>query len=676
MFAWAMRSATAIIQLLVVSFCVCFAAALQRPPTPTHPVRESFSADYEAQSSSSAVSIPQPGMPVSRPTISPLLHMGPSTPPFGPLSPSSPSPKPPKPSFAGSPKSPRSPLPAGPSLPFPHPLFLPFLPEMRLPTPPSASTPVPASPPLSPVAPSPPPPPLPSAWNRWPPRPPRPTLPVLSAFPSRPGQPFPPSPRPPRPSPRPPLPRPSPPSPLLPPSPPHPPRPPPPDPPEDLLILEPPLPCAWVTLYGTDFRSRRFLFPPTPDPVASALPDLVYTVEVTGVMPVSAVAVCPSAQPCFRPDLADGNPTEALYLQPSTGSLSGSGAAYYSRSQRLELRGRDFLQGVFVRARTDGSHRNYTIEVCARLPQAAPCSNFFGIMSVMRTSDAFSSEAVLSPNRISPPPWSQRLAQLAAVAADSPAAILTSTCVPPPGISNLRKVVFSWGWDFGGLPPSLASSGFVAVYRRYPLTTMSPGSYAVKFMKPENVSLAVIVRVKDGNPDVAGTLAEVREVVAASEATFLTIPQGSVIDITFLFLIPPLQLLNNIPQMSAAIDMTWRPSPPSPPPAPPLPPSPPPSPSPPSPPSPSPPPPKPPSPPPRPPRPPRPPSPPPTPPPSPPFPPSPPLPSPPNPPPAHTNLQSADQSGSSASLRRLRRSYGVVPTATLLGFLFVFVLLL
>ncbi|GIL76021.1 hypothetical protein Vretifemale_5763, partial [Volvox reticuliferus] len=77
--------------------------------------------------------------------------------------------------------------------------------------------------------------------------------------------------------------------------------------------------------------------------------------------------------------------------------------------------------------------------------------------------------------------------------------------VPPPGIDAWRKVVFSWGWDFGGLPPSLASSGFVAVYRRYPLTKMSPGSYSLKFMKPENVSLAVIVRVQDANPDVAGT---------------------------------------------------------------------------------------------------------------------------------------------------------------------------
>ncbi|GLI65030.1 hypothetical protein VaNZ11_008395, partial [Volvox africanus] len=133
-------------------------------------------------------------------------------------------------------------------------------------------------------------------------RPPWPEPPPLP----RPSPPWPPSPLPRSPNPPPPLP-PRPAASPLPPSPPWPltPSPPPPYPPEDLLILEPPLPCAWVTLYGTDFRSRRFLFPPTPDPVASALPDLVYTVEAAGYTRTRPVIICSSAEPCADPLAAE-----------------------------------------------------------------------------------------------------------------------------------------------------------------------------------------------------------------------------------------------------------------------------------------------------------------------------------------------------------------------------------
>ncbi|GLI65031.1 hypothetical protein VaNZ11_008396, partial [Volvox africanus] len=258
-----------------------------------------------------------------------------------------------------------------------------------------------------------------------------------------------------------------------------------------------------------------------------------------------SVAICAAASSCISWEAvtaADIDPRAAILIQPP-------------RERRLILPGANYPDGVFVLTDSSGVLESFSVEVCARVPQEAVCSEAFGVMSIMRPADAWPSETIIIANgpygavRSVPTPWSSYVALLAATAADSPLAVLTSSCAPPPGIDAWRKVVFSWGWDFGGLPPSLASSGFVAVYRRYPLTTMSPGSYAVKFMKPENVSLAVIVSVKDGNPDVAGTLAEVREVVAAAGDAILVVPGGDVRDITFVYHVPPLENLNNVTKM-------------------------------------------------------------------------------------------------------------------------------
>ncbi|GIL44680.1 hypothetical protein Vafri_2208, partial [Volvox africanus] len=355
-------------------------------------------------------------------------------------------------------------------------------------------------------------------------------------------------------------------------------------PPLHLQILEPPFPCAWVTLYGTDFRSRRFLFPPTPDPVASALPDLMYTVEAAGYTRMRPVIVCSSAEPCGHPTALEPFGAEEALKVAAVNSVitigspnfgAGGTAVYDMYNRRVQIPASDYPEGVFVLAGSDGSYNSYSVEVCTLVPRGALCDNLYGVMSIIRPADAWPSDTdpygEYGTVFYSPSGWSSEYARRAAAAADSPLSVLTSSCAPPPGISNLRKVVFSWGWDFGGLPPSLASSGFVAVYRRYPLTKMSPGSYALKFMKPENVSLAVIVSVKDDNPDVAGSPAEIREVVATSENDRLEVGQGEVHDITIVFRVPPQDQLGNVAQMSAAVAMTWAPSPPSPPPSPPLP---------------------------------------------------------------------------------------------------------
>ncbi|GIL76022.1 hypothetical protein Vretifemale_5765, partial [Volvox reticuliferus] len=423
-----------------------------------------------------------------------------------------------------------------------------------------------------------------------PPAPPSPPLPPRPPWPEPPPSPRPPPPWPPSPRPRspnPPLPRPpSPPSTPAPPSIPSPqtPSPPPPYPPEDLLVLEPPFPCAWVTLYGTDFRSRRFLFPPTPDPAASALPNLVYTVEAAGYVRTQSVIVCSSAEPCAHPAAAEPYGAEedlttaAVVPVRTIEALNfdaGGLEVYDMANRRVQIPAFGYPGGVFVLAGSDGGYNSYSVEICTLVPRDTICANLHGVMSVLRPMDAWPSEidpygeygAVL----YSITAWSPEHARLAATAADSPLAVLTSSCAPPPGINPKGGVVFSWGWDFGGLPPSLASSGFVAVYRRYPLTKMSPGSYSLKFMKPENVSLAVIVRVQDANPDVAGTPAALREVVATFENDRLEVGQGQVHDITIVFRVPSLVQVGNVAQMSAALAMTWAPSPPSPPPSPPLP---------------------------------------------------------------------------------------------------------
>ncbi|EFJ47607.1 hypothetical protein VOLCADRAFT_91907 [Volvox carteri f. nagariensis] len=460
-------------------------------------------------------------------------------------------------------------------------------------------------------------------------------------------------------------------------------RPPPPYPPEELVVTSPPFPCAWVTVPGTDFRTRRFLFPPPLDPQLLAATDPTaaplsfgYTVEVTdgaaGATTTRPVVICSSPEPCTRPLEAEsaaedegeeneGEENEEEVARAGAAVLNmvalNDRAAFASTNSRVQLPSTNYPEGVFVLASSDGSGQRYTVEVCtvASPPAAVACAESFGVLSVLRPADAWPSEADNLKNvTYSATHWSSKAAQRAAAASDSPAAVLTSTCAPPPGIDFRRKVVFSWGWDFDGLPPSLAPTGFVAVYRRYPFDHMAPGSYGLQFAKHDNVRLAVIVRFTDANPDVAGTPAAVREVVAAAENASLSIPGGRVSDITFVYFVPPLKLLSNITKMSASVTMTWRPSPPSPPPSPPSPPSPPPAPPPPSPTPPSPSPPPPPSPPPRPPQPP-------SPPPSPPSPPSPPpsrLPSLPQSHCVRVNQQSAPQQllGSSATLRGVSRS--------------------
>ncbi|GLI68573.1 hypothetical protein VaNZ11_013040, partial [Volvox africanus] len=116
-------------------------------------------------------------------------------------------------------------------------------------------------------------------------------------------------------------------------------------------------------------------------------------------------------------------------------------------------------QGVFVLAGSDGSGDSYSVEVCTRVPPSASCTDFFGVMSILRPADAVPSEAdpdsdVYGAVRTDMV-WSTSLAQLAATASDAPAAVLTSGCYPPPGFDDRQKaVVFSWSWDFSVLPPS------------------------------------------------------------------------------------------------------------------------------------------------------------------------------------------------------------------------------
>ncbi|KAG2425899.1 hypothetical protein HYH02_014900 [Chlamydomonas schloesseri] len=407
-------------------------------------------------------------------------------------------------------------------------------------------------------------------------------------------------------------------------------------------VLPGPFPCAWAELDGGDTRVRRFLFPPSPDPSLANIPGLQYRVEAAGAQPSTPVAVCATAAACTTPQAAAAaaGSGAALILPAASAATLGTStpALPLVNGTRALVASESQPAGVYVLAASDGAGTAYSVDVCTRVPADTRCPDFFGVMSVLRPAAALPTAANTSlgapygaiRSHLS---WSPAAAQAAAAAADSPLAVLTSACTPPPGVDASRKLVYSWGWDFTGLPPSLAASGFVAVYRRYPLTRMAPGSYVVQMLKPAAVRLAVIVRVLDSNPDVAGTPLGAREVVAVADSPSFVVPGGNVTDVTFVFVVPPVVQLDNVAAMSAAISMTWRPAPPSPPPAPPLPPSPPPpSPEPPSPepPSPSPPPP---SPPPVPPTPPQPPSPPP----SPPQPPSPPPepPAPPSPPPGN-----------------------------------------
>ena len=351
------------------------------------------------------------------------------------------------------------------------------------------------------------------------------------------------------------------------------------------------------------------------------------------------MAVCATAAACATPQAAAAAASSgAALILPSPAPITSSALPPLANGTRALVAAADHPDGVYALAASDGAGTAYSVDVCTRVPADTRCPDFFGVMSVMRPATALPAATNTSAGAPygairSPVTWTAAAAQAAAAAADSPLAVLTSACTPPPGVDASRKLVYSWGWDFSGLPPSLAASGFVAVYRRYPLTRMAPGSYNVQMLKPAAVRLAVIVRLLDANPDVAGTPLGVREVVTVGDSPSFVVPGGNVTDLTFVFVVPPVAQLDNVAAMSAAISMAWRPAPPSPPPAPPLPPSPaPPSPQPPSPepPSPSPPPP---SPPPLPPTPPLPPSPPP----SPPQPPSPPPepPAPPSPPPGN-----------------------------------------
>ncbi|EFJ47606.1 hypothetical protein VOLCADRAFT_91906 [Volvox carteri f. nagariensis] len=568
--------------------------------------------------------------------------------------------------------SPPPPLP--PFQPPPSSPSFPAIPAKKRKTPPPP-------PPPPPPAPSPPPPPAPAPpgipfspttplRKRKAPPPPPPETPASSPPPALKKRKTPPPPAPARPPPH------IPPSlpvwPLRPPSPrpPRSPRPPPPFPPSELSVTSPPFPCAWVTVPGTDFRTRRFLFPPPLDPqllaaadptAAAAAPlSFGYTVEV-------GTASWRPADPC---ELRLAAAPPGRITASTTTAPPGTQQSFWSGRRRWHLQSGDYPDGVFVTttASVTGAGKSYSIEVCTVLTlEPAACTDLYGVISVLRPADAWPSEADLYLYEYgavnSSMRWSADSVQRAAAASDSPAAVLTSTCAPPPGIDFRRKVVFSWGWDFDGLPPSLAPTGFVAVYRRYPFDHMAPGSYGLQFAKHDNVRLAVIVRFTDANPDVAGTPAAVREVVAAAENASLSIPGGRVSDITFVFRVPPLSQLSHVAQMSAAVKLSWRLAPPSPPPAPP-----PPSPSPPRPPTPPSP-----SPPPRPPRPPRPPSRPPAPP-EPPAPPPAPPPMPPEPPCLDTNEQFSFQpaAGSADSVGSLSNGLTVL-IAAFLGYAFLLI---
>ena len=80
----------------------------------------------------------------------------------------------------------------------------------------------------------------------------------------------------------------------------------------------------------------------------------------------------------------------------------------------------------------------------------------------------------------------------------------------------------------------------------YRIVDLRPGTYTLTFGKHPNVSLAVIVRFTDANPDVRGTPDEVREVVGTAENATLEVPYGSISGVTFVFRVPPLDQLNKI----------------------------------------------------------------------------------------------------------------------------------
>ncbi|KXZ56211.1 hypothetical protein GPECTOR_1g183 [Gonium pectorale] len=287
----------------------------------------------------------------------------------------------------------------------------------------------------------------------------------------------------------------------------------------------------------------------------------------------SAVAVCATSAACATPaSVAASAPSGAATVIPADPSAAASGGASddsgggagLSRN-RVQVVANDYPEGLYVLAGSDGTGNAYFVEVCTRVPLTANCPDFFGVMSLMRPADALGPMAPAAGPygavRLNGP-WSSALAQAAAAAADMPSAVLTSACAPPPGIDGQRKAVFSWGWDFGSLPPSLAFSGFVAVYRRYPLTRLHPGSYNVQFLKPAAVRLAVIVKFLDANPDLAGKsrpdgspLAE-REVIATTDTPNMVIPMGNVTEVTFVFSVPPIHMLDYVEKMSAACVMT------------------------------------------------------------------------------------------------------------------------
>eukprot|EP00198_Chlamydomonas_reinhardtii_P001149 XP_001690484.1 predicted protein [Chlamydomonas reinhardtii] len=318
-----------------------------------------------------------------------------------------------------------------------------------------------------------------------------------------------------------------------------------------------PFPCAWAELGGEDTRVRRFLFPPSPDPSLANIPGLQYSVEAAGAQPSTPVAVCATAAACATPQAAAAAASSgAALILPSPAPITSSALPPLANGTRALVAAADHPDGVYALAASDGAGTAYSVDVCTRVPADTRCPDFFGVMSVMRPATALPAATNTSAGAPygairSPVTWTAAAAQAAAAAADSPLAVLTSACTPPPGVDASRKLVYSWGWDFSGLPPSLAASGFVAVYRRYPLTRMAPGSYNVQMLKPAAVRLAVIVRLLDANPDVAGTPLGVREVVTVGDSPSFVVPGGNVTDLTFVFVVPPVAQLDNVAAMTA-----------------------------------------------------------------------------------------------------------------------------